>query len=511
MNTLFFRIFVSFWLAVVLILAGAVVVTATVAWYRIKTLGDIDPREMLNGATAALHDGDLPGLKAWLGSITSEHPSLDIYIVDASGNDLMGRPLPDHIVQWLALDGRPPTTGDGSINTRYWPYGYDWAPSGVTASHYPGFNRSHLLANPKIVAPNGTTLTLLLAWFGGTPIDVLGADGITIPLLLIALGIGTAICWWLARHISTPVAKLQAAVRTFAGGDLHARVDTQFCRRGDELGALARDMNQMAIRLQMQIASKEMLLRDISHELRSPLTRLRVAFGLAQRDDGRLGVQLERMERDIERLDTLIGETLQLSRLSGNELTFAREPVELADLVNDVVDDADFEAGAAGKRISRSTADGLSALGNFELLRRAIDNVVRNAIRFTPVGGNVEVSIRTANGGAIIAVRDHGPGVPEGDLNRIFDAFYRIPDCRDRETGSAGLGLAITARTMALHGGNARARNAPDGGLIVELCFLGSNWLPPTDAGKSTCKHNQSVAEDPTSSERSDSRAARIG
>lgn len=500
MNTLFFRIFVSFWLAVILILAGAVAVTATVAWYRITTLGDIDPREMLNGATAALHDGDLPGLKAWLGSITSEHPSLDIYMVDAAGNDLMGRRLPDHIVQWLALDGRPPTAGDGSINARYWPYGYDWAPSGVTAAHYPGFNRSHLLANPKIVAPNGTTLTLLVAWFGGTPIDVLGADGITIPLLLIALGISTAICWWLARHISTPVAKLQAAARTFASGDLDARVDTQFCRRGDELGALARDMNQMAIRLQMQIASKEMLLRDISHELRSPLTRLRVAFGLAQRNDGRLGVQLERMERDIERLDTLIGETLQLSRLSGSELTFARAPVELADLVNDVVDDADFEAGAAGKRISRSTADGLSALGNFELLRRAIDNVVRNAIRFTPVGSNVEVSTRTANGCAIVAVRDHGPGVPEGDLNRIFDAFYRIADCKDRETGSVGLGLAITARTMALHGGNARARNAADGGLIVELCFPESNWLPTSDAGKSTCNRHQSVAEDPTSS-----------
>jgi two-component system sensor histidine kinase CpxA len=356
----------------------------------------------------------------------------------------------------------------------------------VTAAHYPGFNRSHLLANPKIVASNGTTLTLLVAWFGGTPIDVLGADGITIPLLLIALGISTAICWWLARNISTPVTKLQAAARTFASGDLDARVDTQFCHRGDELGALARDMNQMAIRLQMQIASKERLLRDISHELRSPLTRLRVAFGLAQRDDGRLGVQLERMERDIERLDTLIGETLQLSRLSGSEQTFARAPVELADLINDVVDDADFEAGAAGKAISSSAADGLSAIGNFELLRRAIDNVVRNAIRFTPVGSNVEVSTRTANGCAIIAVRDHGPGVPDGDLNRIFDAFCRIADCTDRETGGVGLGLAITARTMALHGGNARARNAADGGLIVELCFPESNWGPPTGAGKST-------------------------
>jgi two-component system, OmpR family, sensor kinase len=497
-NTLFFRIFVSFWLAMLLILAGAVAVTATVAWYRITTLGNIDPREMLDSATVALHDRGLPGLKAWLENITGEHPSLDIYVVDGSGNDLMGRPLPDHIVQWLALDGRP---GDGSTNARYWPYGYDWAPSGVTAAHYPGFNRSHLLANPKIVAPNGATLTLLVAWFGGTPIDVLGADGITVPLLLVALGISALICWWLARHISTPVAKLQAAARALARGDLHARVDTLFCRRGDELGDLARDMNQMAMGLETQIASKEMLLRDISHELRSPLTRLRVALDLARRDDGRLGVQFKRMERDIERLDALIGETLQLSRLSGNDLTLMRAPVELGDLVNEVVSDARFEASAVGKRIGHSTADGLVVLGNFELLRRAIDNVVRNAIRFTPVGSNVEVSMQTANGCAIVAIRDHGPGVPEGYLNRIFEAFYRVADSRDRETGGVGLGLAITARIMALHGGNARARNAADGGLIVELRFPERDWLAPTEARDCARDRNQVLSKEPTLSE----------
>jgi two-component system, OmpR family, sensor kinase len=490
-NSLFFRIFVSFWLAMILILAGAIAVTATVAWYRIATLGNIDPREMLNSATAALHDGDLPGLKAWLESIASEHPSLDIYVVDASGNDLLGRPLPDHIVQWLALDGRP---GDGSTNARYWPYGYDWAPSGVTAAHYPGFNRSHLLANPKIVAPNGATLTLLVAWFGGTPIDVLGANGITIPLLLVALAISALICWWLARHISTPVAKLQAAARSLACGDLDARVDTHFCRRGDELGDLARDMNKMAMGLQTQIASKEMLLRDISHELRSPLTRLRVALDLARRNDGRLGVQLKRMERDIERLNALISETLQLSHLSGTELTFVRAPVELRELVNEVVSDAHFEASAVGKRIGHSTADDLVVLGNFELLRRAIDNVVRNAIRFTPVGSNVEVSMRAANGSAIVAIRDHGPGVPEDYLSRIFEAFYRVADSRDRETGGVGLGLAITARIMALHGGNARARNAADGGLIVELRFPERNWLPRTDARDSPRHRNQLIS-----------------
>jgi two-component system OmpR family sensor kinase len=481
-KTLFSRIFISFWVAMILILAGAVAVTATVAWYRITTLGNIDAGEMLNGATAALRDGGVPELKTWLGNITGEHPDLDIYVVDGSGSDILQRQLPEHIVQWLALDGRTPSAKEGSNNARYWPYGYDWAPGGVTASHYPSFNRSHLLANPKIVAPDGTVLTLLVAWFGGTPIDVLGADGITIPLLLIALGISAATCWWLARHISGPVAKLQSVARTFSAGDLDARVDGQFCRRRDELGILARDFNKMAASLQAQIVSKQMLLRDISHELRSPLTRLRVALGLAQRDDGRLGVQLERMERDIERLDALIGETLQLSRLSGGELTFPRESVELGHLVNDVMDDARFEANAVGKYISRSSISDVSALGNFELLRRAVDNVIRNAIRFAPVGSNVEVSTRISDGRAIVAVRDHGPGVPESDLVRIFEAFYRVTDSRDREAGGAGLGLAITARIMALHGGDAKARNAVDGGLIVELGFPESQMDTPIGA-----------------------------
>lgn len=493
MNTLFSRIFVSFWVAMILILAGAVAVTATVAWYRITTLGDVDPGEMLNGATAALRDGGVPGLKAWLGNIANEHPVLDIYVLDASGNDILERKLPEHIVQWLPLDGRTPSAKDGSTNARYWPYGYDWAPTGVTASHYPGLNRSHLLANPKIVAPDGTALTLLVAWFGGTPIDVLGADGMTVSLLLIAVGISAAICWWLARHISGPVTKLQAIARTFASGHLDARVDEQFCRRRDEIGVLAQDFNQMATGLQAQIASKEMLLRDISHELRSPMARLRVALGLAQRDDGRLDVQLERMERDIERLDMLIGEILQLSRLSGGEPTFARRPVELGHLVDEVVDDAHFEASAVGKFISRSTISGLSALGNFELLRRSVDNVIRNAIRFTPVGSKVEVSTRITDGSAIVAVRDHGPGVSECDLPRIFEAFYRVGDSRARESGGVGLGLAITARIMALHGGLARAQNAADGGLIVELCFprLDSR---PIHAGLSTCDRNHGLS-----------------
>ena len=217
---------------------------------------------------------------------------------------------------------------------------------------------------------------------------------------------------------------------------------------------------------------KETLLRDISHELRSPLTRLRVALGLAQRGDGNLGVQLERIERDIERLDALIGDTLQLSRLSDAEPAFAWETIDLGLLLNEVIEDAQLEATAAGSRIRSSVIPGLSIDGNSELLRRAVDNVLRNAIRFAPAGTDVEVSTRVVDGcGATILVRDHGPGVPEHELERIFEAFYRAVEASECGSGGDGLGLAITARIMALHRGYAKARNASDGGLMIKLCF----------------------------------------
>jgi two-component system OmpR family sensor kinase len=469
LRTLFFRIFISFWLAMAMILAGAIAVTATVAWYRIAMLSSINPGELMNDATVALRNEGISGLRSWLETVTSAHPDLDIYVVDASGNDVLMRRLPERIEQWLVLDGGPRRGKDGSFSASYWPYGYDWSPHGLTQSQSSGFNRSHLLANPKILGNDGSSYTLLVAWFGATPMDEIGSNGVVYVLFAIALCISAVICWWLASYISAPLAELQLSARTLALGNFEAQVDEKFCNRRDELGILAQDFNQMAARLHSQITSKEILLRDISHELRSPLTRLRVALGLARRGCGNVEIQFNRIERDIERLDALIGETLQLSRLSGAVPTFVCESVELGLLLNEVVEDAQLEANASGKSVAPSTILDLCVNGNLELLRRAIDNVLRNAIRFEPRGGSVEVSTRIDESGATIAVRDHGPGVPESDLERIFEAFYRVAEARERSSGGTGLGLAITARIMALHGGHSKAHNAPDGGLIVEL------------------------------------------
>ena len=496
MRTLFFRIFISFWLAMAMILAGAIALTATLAWYRMASLDSINPGELVNDATVALRNGGISGLKTWLKTVTTAHSDLDIYVVDASGQDVLRRPLPERIEQWLVLDGGPRQGKDGSFNASYWPYGYDWSPHGLTQSHSSDFNRSHLLANPKILGDDGTSYTLLVAWFGATPMDEIGADGVVYALFAIALGISAVVCWWLARYISAPVAELQISARTLALGNLGAQVDEKFCNRRDEFGILARDFNQMAVRLRSQIASKEVLLRDISHELRSPLTRLRVALGLARRGGDDVEIQLNRIERDTERLDALIGETLQLSRLSDPVQTFVCESLDLGLLLNDVIEDAQLEANASGKSVALSTSLDLFIDGNLELLRRAIDNVLRNAIRFEPPGGSVAVSTRVDSNGATITVGDHGQGVPEHDLERIFEAFYRVAEARERKSGGTGLGLAITARVMALHGGYAKAHNARDGGLIVELHFPHAGMPSGSTAGReATTNPTCAVAE----------------
>jgi hypothetical protein len=177
LRTLFFRIFISFWLAMAMILAGAIAVTATLAWYRMASLDSINPGELINDASVALKNQGIAGLKTWLETVTSAHPDLDIYVVDAAGQDVLRRPLPERIEQVARLDGGPRQDKDGSFGASYWPYGYDWSPHGLTQSHSSDFNRSHLLANPKILGDDGASYTLLVAWFGATPMDEIGADG----------------------------------------------------------------------------------------------------------------------------------------------------------------------------------------------------------------------------------------------------------------------------------------------------------------------------------------------
>jgi len=282
------------------------------------------------------------------------------------------------------------------------------------------------------------------------------------------------VCWLLTWQITRPIAALRTAARQFAGGDLSVRVGSKpELRRGDELSDLAADFDGMASRIEALIASRQQLLADISHELRSPLARLSLALDLARRRAGENVAEYERMDREIQRLDALIGQLLMLARLQapGHPIEAAFERIDLRELVREVAQDAGFEAQGAGRTVTVEREVDVHVRGNRGLLRSALENVVRNAVRYTPAGTAVSIAMEPvdAAGRAAIVVRDRGPGVPAEALARLFDPFFRVDEARHRASGGIGLGLTITRQAMQAHGGSATAQNHPDGGLAVRL------------------------------------------
>lgn len=295
--------------------------------------------------------------------------------------------------------------------------------------------------------------------------------------LLAMLVIGGLFCYWLARYVTAPIIKLRAATQELASGNLSARVGTGLTRQQDEVGHLGRDFNVMAERIESLVASQRRLLGDISHELRSPLARLGVALELARKRAGEdAGAALDRIGREAESINEMIGQLLALSRLESDTEGLRNMQIDLCALVQEIADDADFEARGRARRVRASTCDSCRMMGVAPLVRSAIENVVRNAARYTAEETVVEIKLvceeRNGESRAVINVRDYGAGVPEDAIDKIFRPFYRVEDARDRQTGGSGLGLAIAARAVRLHGGTIEAANATDGsGLIVEMKF----------------------------------------
>lgn len=287
------------------------------------------------------------------------------------------------------------------------------------------------------------------------------------------------VCYPLARYVARPLATLRAATQEVAAGNLAVRVAPGLGRRRDELADLAQDFDRMAERIEALMTAERRLLRDISHELRSPLSRLHVALGLARQQAGEDQAPLDRIEREAERLNALIGQLLMLARLESGATEPACEPVDLATIVREVVEDADFEVKSRRRGVRITRACESVAIGAPDLLRSAVENVIRNAVRHTREDTAVEVAMRPRDPEhVVIAVRDHGGGVPESVLPHIFHPFYRVGDGRDRYTGGVGLGLTIVHRTIQLHGGTVRAANAPGGGLVVEMTLPAHTRTP---------------------------------
>lgn len=284
---------------------------------------------------------------------------------------------------------------------------------------------------------------------------------------------GAAFCFWLATYLTSPITKLRRATQELAAGNLGVRVVPALGKRRDELASLGADFDLMAEQIESLINSQRRLLGDISHELRSPLARLNVALELARQ---RSGVEaqsaLERIQREAENLNAMIGQLLTLTRLEGGSGTVASSEFDLAQLVRDIADDADFEAQSRNRRVVVEEIDSFLITGNYELIRRAIENVIRNAVQYTAENTAVEVRLEQVgqlDQTARVSIRDHGAGVPERDLKKIFQPFFRVDDARDREAGGVGLGLAIAERAIRFHGGKVKATNVSDGGLLVSM------------------------------------------
>jgi two-component system sensor histidine kinase CpxA len=286
---------------------------------------------------------------------------------------------------------------------------------------------------------------------------------------IVVLTLLAALCWAFARHLTTPVRQLQLAVQKFGQGDLSARVRSD---RKDELGQLARTFDTMADRMATLLTAERRLLQDISHELRSPLARLNVAIELARSSDDH-DTHLNRVQKEADRLNSLVGLLLQMTRAEGDISAMQLQPVRVDELLADIAADVAIEAKQRGCRLDVKGLTPFEMNADPELLRRAFENAIRNAIRYAPEGTAVEIAMEKSGTCTNVSIRDHGTGVPEESLQRIFQPFFRVETDRDRSSGGAGLGLSIAKRAIELHHGHISARNA-NPGLRVDLQLCAS-------------------------------------
>ena len=318
---------------------------------------------------------------------------------------------------------------------------------------------------------DGNEYALVIRWDRLRPTPFFGESQLRYmrygALLLTAL----LVCYALARYLSSPIQKIRRATQKLAEGELQTRVGEQVGHRRDELAVLAKDFDVMAERIESLITSQQRLSRDVSHELRSPLARMNVALEIAkQKSNGDTAPFLDRIEAESNRLNEMISRLLTLSRLETGSQDFDRSEIDLKALVEQVASDADFEANAVGKSVKITDADNCNIVGSDELVSSAVENVLRNAVRYTRDGTSVEVSLKSTDGKAVVSVQDHGGGVPPEELKNLFRPFYRVGEARDRSSGGTGLGLAIAEQAIKAHKGNIQAKNSGDG-LIVEISF----------------------------------------
>ena len=442
MRSLFVRVFLTFWLASALTLVSLAGVTAATNARPLSHRWLVHTLDLYaNTAIDAYEHGGIGKLSEYLSDIRGESRIAATLL--SNGTNLSANDVPPQAVG-LLNQARVESRSQFSFAT-------PWL--GVIR-HQHGENVYFFVAQ---VPP--------VRMFG----NFIDPEKTLFRLALLLLISGT-LCGLLARSITDPVRSLQRTAMEIAAGDLAARASPKFAGRKDELTLLAHDFDRMAERVQLLINQQKLLLRDISHELRSPLARLTVSTELVRRGDL---TATSRMQADISTLENMISNLLTLARIDASEEHCRREPVHMGRLLQQIVRDASFEGIAGNKSVVQTGHFDLYAMGDTGLLHSCVENVVRNALKHTPPGGLVEVSLtessnhgdRTLN----ITTSDEGKGVPGDSLEQIFDPFFRIASSGTHEWGGAGLGLSISKRIVSLYGGTIAAQNLASSGLRVTI------------------------------------------
>lgn len=446
-NTIFWKIFLSIWAAMLLIMmATTFTVSVLLDRDHLNVRRELMDKYQADIAVTLFESKGRVALEEWMRERHGRHARFT-FLIDGRGKDVLGRPLPSQISSRLTEPGRfefgmghhrgvaqPVSSSSGE---QYW------------------FVRLLPVSRPQYRSN---------FWHLGPP----HLRGVVFLVALLVTGL---ISYWLAQNITWPIRQLQTATRKISGGDLSARVSGGVAQRRDELGDLGREFDRMAEHIEELLSAQKRMLRDVSHELRSPLARLQVALELARKSVGEQGkVGHDRIEREANRLDELIEQVLSLVRLTTNGADIEMAQLDVCGIVEQVVADANYEAESQQKQVRLIAAIPFPMSGNAGLLHSALENIVRNAVKYSPANTAVEVNMSIGQGGELrICVRDYGPGVSEQRLAHIFEPFYREAEARDRASGGYGLGLAIAQSSIRLHGGDICAGNADRGGLMMEI------------------------------------------
>ncbi|MFO7553547.1 MAG: ATP-binding protein [Haliea sp.] len=434
--SLFGKVFLGFWVVTIAVLGSWLL-----AGHYLDSLlpdenrtrhGDGPPRFVMRLLYDLQNQPD-EQLAQVIAKVQSEH-RVRAWLLSASGEDVLGRRVPDNVAAAAArLDHsgrRAFLRDDGRHLVAHQLYREDLGPM-----------RSVLVFKPsrsRLVNALGSNL-----WLRGA----------------LAVLVSGLLCYLLSRVLTRRLGGLRQAAGKLAAGDLSVRLAVRE-QGGDETDDLARDFNRMASQLQQRIDAQRRLLADVSHELRSPLARLRVALALAEQNPAAAAPQLQRIEREATRLDDLIAELLGSQ---GGESSMD-EHIDLVPLLRDLCTDASFEGRENGIAVNlQCSCKQALVLGDGGDLRKAFDNVVRNALYYSPPDTEITVAAHASGGVLTVTIQDQGPGIPVAELERVFDEFYRVDCARARETGGYGLGLAIARRAIVQHGGRITATNTHPG------------------------------------------------